>query len=73
MRDLFKGLAIGGVAGILSTVAVVVWLLTRGGPAVEQSQANLGTEAKGAAPVKDPRCATRQIKMPCFQDDPHRK
>jgi len=64
MRDLIKGAVIGAVVSAIVTVSVNSLIGLGGEPEHSMVRAIRGDHAAGAA---NPRCALRQVKMPCFQ------
>ena len=66
MRDLIKATVFGAVVAAVVTVGVSA--LTNLGGEPQHSMAR-ATRADRAAAAANPRCARRQLRMPCFQSD----
>jgi hypothetical protein len=64
MRDLIRGAVIGAVISAVVTVGALTSL--GGEPEHNIIRAMRADRAPAAA---NPRCAPRQVKMPCFQSD----
>ncbi len=64
MRDLIKGAVIGAVVSVVVTVGVSNLISLGGEP--EHSIVRAIRADPAPAPA-NPRCAPRQLKMPCFQ------
>ena len=63
MRDLIKATVFGAVVAAVVTVGVSALISLGGEP--EHSM----VRADRAAAAANPRCARRQLSMPCFQSD----
>jgi hypothetical protein len=66
MRDLIKGAALGAVTSAVVTVGVSALISLGGEPEHSMVQAIRADRTTAAA---NPRCAPRQLKMPCLQSD----
>jgi hypothetical protein len=64
MRDLIKGAVFGAVVSAVVTAGVSGMINLGGEPEHSMVRAIRGDHAAAAA---NPRCALRQVKMPCFQ------
>jgi len=64
MRDLIKGAVFGAVVSAVVTVGVSALIGLGGEPEHSIVRTMRGDRAPAAA---NPRCALRQVKMPCFQ------